>query len=153
MDALRLSTLEAVWAQRPASANSVARRYRDFVIDGVPVSSMVRIDVISPFGWAEVDDEELEALQRLLGRAPPDLPHGRTSLYVCPECGDLGCTAVSILVEFEPDRVVWKAFGYQNNYDGTVQLDPLSQLGPFIFRRPEYENAVEALMGRDRGGV
>jgi hypothetical protein len=148
-----MSTLETVWAQRPAGLNSVARRYRDFVVDGVPVSSIVRIDVISPFGWAEVDDEERAAARRLLGLEPADLPHGRTSLYVCPECGDLGCTAVSILVEFEPDQVVWKAFGYQNNYDGTVQLESLGHVGPFVFPRPGYEKAIKTLTSGDYGGV
>jgi hypothetical protein len=140
-----MSTIDVRWAERPAGAESPARRYRDLVIDGVPVSSLVRIDVISPFGWGSSDDEERAAAARLLGRVAPNLPHARTSLYVCPECGDLGCTAVSVRVEFQQATVTWKEFGYQNNYDGEVQLEPLSHIGPYTFPREAYERVVAGL--------
>lgn len=71
-----MSTIDARWAERPAGAESPARRYRDLVIDGVPVSSLLRGDVISPFGWGSSDDEKRAAAARLLGRAAPNPPHG-----------------------------------------------------------------------------
>lgn len=144
-----MSTIDVKWAERPAGSMAELRRYRDLVIDGVPVSSLVRIDVISPFGWGSSDDEERAAVERLVGRAPPDLPGDRTSLYVCPECGDLGCTAVSIRVDFQKTTVTWKEFGYQNNYDGEIQLEPLSHIGPYTFQRDIYERVVSGLTGTE----
>jgi hypothetical protein len=38
-------------------------------------------------------------------------------MYVCAECGDLGCGAVTAAVEVGDDKVVWRDFGYQNNYE------------------------------------
>jgi hypothetical protein len=142
MDIGPMSEIAVKWSERRGSANTQARRYMDFVIDGLTVSSMVKLDVISPFGWGATD-ELAEAAERLLGRKAPDLSHARTSLYVCPECGDLGCTAVSIVVEVGPETVVWKDFGYQNNYESDPQLEPLSDLGPFRFRRDSYERILE----------
>jgi len=130
------STLTLLWAIRPGDGGKTERRYRDFVVDGVPLSTVVG-DVVSPFGWL-IADEQVAAADRLLRRAKPDLPGGRVSLYVCAECGDLGCGAVSVTVEATTGGVLWRDFGFQNNYEDSIHRTGLEAVGPFLFEGRTY---------------
>lgn len=51
----------------------------------------------------------------LVGDLPAPLPEGRASLYICAECGDMGCGGVTAVIERAADTVVWRDFGYQND--------------------------------------
>ena len=115
----KISTLEFVWSSRAGGGGRTERRFRDIKVDGVALSTVVNADVISPFGWGS-PEEQFMALDRLLLRAPPDLYEGRVSLYVCPECGDLGCGAVSVVIETDGSGIIWRDFAFQNNYDAMV---------------------------------
>jgi len=126
-----LSSLDVIWTTRPGGGRT-ERRYLDFVIDGVALSSCFDADFISPFGWLAVPDQ-VATIDRLCRQKAPDLAHGRTSLYICPECGDLGCGAVSVLVRGGPGVVVWSDFGIQNNYEDVVHREGFEGIGPFTF--------------------
>ena len=69
-----------------------------------------------------------------------DLPSGRVSLYICPECGDLGCGAVSVALEPDGEDIIWKEFGHENDYDESFIL--IERLGPFRFRLADYRQAI-----------
>jgi len=114
------------------------------VIDGVALSSRFDADFISPFGWVDGDEQEA-SMARLLRKSPPDLAHGRTTLYICPECGDLGCGAITVLIERGPGVVIWKDFGIQNNYDDVVHFDGFENIGPFTFDGRQYHELVEQI--------
>jgi hypothetical protein len=137
------SALDAVWTVR-SGENRTERRYLDVVIDGVPLSTMGLGDVISPFGWLSHAEED-RASARLLQRSSPDLPQGRVSLYVCPECSDLACGAVSILVERGSGTVTWSDFAFQNDYDGEIHRTGFEEIGPFIFSENAYDRFFESL--------
>jgi len=140
----RTSTLEVVWADRPGGGGATGRRYLDFVVDGVALSTVLKGDVISPLGWGNAD-EQILALDRLLRRTSPDLPEGRVSLYVCPECGDLGCGAVSVIVDGAPGSVIWRDFAFQNNYEDAVHRSGYEELGPFRFDGRTYHELLQRL--------
>jgi hypothetical protein len=91
----------------------------------------------------------VRALRRLLGEEEPDLPSGRISLYVCPECGDLGCGAVTAHVELGPETVTWAAFGMERGYDAdNVELAQFADVGPLHFDRTAYETLLRAQLDR-----
>lgn len=84
-------------------------------------------------------------VRRLLLKDETDFPNSRQSLYVCAECGDLGCGAVSALIEETTgDRIVWRDFGYQNNYEETVYFN-YTELKSFSFDKAEYEKVIKNL--------
>lgn len=58
-------------------------------------------------------------------------------MYVCAECGDLGCGAVTAAVDVGDDKVIWRDFGYQNNYEPFDQDAIFTGVGPFVFDRDE----------------
>jgi hypothetical protein len=84
-----------------------------------------------------------EELDRLLGAAPEPSLGRRTALYVCAECGGLGCGAVTAVVEVADETVAWRDFGYQNDYEPFDQAGVFSGVGPFTFDRTSYTRVLE----------
>ncbi|MGB7763409.1 MAG: hypothetical protein WBL33_00140, partial [Candidatus Acidiferrales bacterium] len=121
--------------------------YLDFVIDGCSVGELIgakKRDQITflATGFLEVN----YALRRLLLQEPADLPRNRRSIYVCPECGDIGCGAVTVEVLDAGDAILWRNFGYENNWEEGVNLSGLEHIGPFAFEKERYREAfTEAL--------
>jgi hypothetical protein len=99
---------------------------------------MISDDLIGRLGWG-ANEIERDAIDILLLKKPPDLPDGRRLLYVCPECGDIGCGALTVKIEKTNEHFVWKGFGYENNYDGRMPLlEEYKHIGPFFFDKHQY---------------
>lgn len=137
-----MSTLELIWTDRILTGSQTPRRFLDFVVDGEPLYPLMG-DFISPLGWLEKEEHE-RAVNRLLRKAEPDAPDGRYCLYVCPECADLGCGAVTAVIERVGNSIVWRDFGIQNDIDSKVSADGFSDIGPFSFNATDYFRAINS---------
>jgi len=143
------STLDIVLGERaseslPKGGWKTGRRFADFVVDGIPLSSIVqrKADVISMLGWG-LASVQREVVERLLLQRSPDFPPNRYALYVCPECGDLSCGAISAVIERTGDVAVWRDFGYQNDYEsGPPDRRHIEQLGEYRFDWNGYEATI-----------
>jgi hypothetical protein len=144
----RLSIIEADRAIEPQGVASKARRrFLDFAVDGDPLYDGIRgrgLDCISPL-W--LDDSTARAFavdsaRRLLGELDGDAPDGRVSVYVCAECGDLGCGAVTVRLRISEDSVVWEDWGWQTNYSEAVDALPREGIDDIVFERTEYEQVL-----------
>ena len=138
-------------AERPAEdlgggARRTGRVYADFVVDGAALSrrAQARADLISCLGWGTRAGQDAVVAMLLLER-PCEALEGRVPIYVCPECGDIYCGAVTAVIERLGDTVVWRNFGFETGLD----IDPpvldqanLADLGPFEFPWAMYENAI-----------
>jgi hypothetical protein len=89
--------------------------------------------------WAGADGENERVIMKLLDRADPDTPEGRVLLYICPECGDIGCGAFSVRVSRDADGYCWTDFAYDNGRDAPK---PLSLPKAFSFGAAQYEAAL-----------
>ncbi|MGW0590039.1 hypothetical protein [Streptosporangium sp. NPDC002607] len=116
------------------------------MIDGRSLLEMVpgNADMASVLWLAPVLDDD-DDVYRLLGRCESPLDDGRVPLYVCPECGDLGCGALTVVVEVSSDHVVWRDLGWQTDYCDEVDYDDFTTIGPFVFERAQYEAALVAV--------
>lgn len=129
-----------------------SREYVEFVVDGTELgqqlgpmigSSNVAVDLVPvlvlnwPIGFPEDD------VARLTGTVPAPLPDGRVPLYLCAECGDLGCGSVTVVIERSNDLVTWRDFGYQNDYEPFEPTDVFHGVGPFVFDGVEYDAALQ----------
>jgi hypothetical protein len=106
---MRLQLLPSV---RHGGDNRTARKYLDFVVDGR--SALERIgwagaDLVTPLGWGQRKFQQRVSAE-LLREAAPSLSSGRTSIYVCPECGDIGCGAITVRISRVGDRILWSDF-------------------------------------------
>ena len=136
-----VDTLDFVEAVRVGGPQHQERRYYDFTINGRPLRTMVDPgDNIGPFGWLP-HDVEVAFARWLMLRERSQLPSGRVPLYICPECGDLGCQSLSARVIEEPDRFVWTEFAYEANYDAGPATKFLA-VGPFSFEKRAYTAAL-----------
>lgn len=109
------STLELKRAHRKPGIGQTKRGFLDFCIDGSSLYDGLTdrgFDDISCVGWGDVQGQQV-AIDRLLCQAPADFPGEKISLYICAECGDLACGAISLIIQEEEGFVVWKDFGFQ----------------------------------------
>jgi hypothetical protein len=141
-EAISTLTLEERNRYRSDSSAYPGRSFFDFVIDGVALYDMMgqRRDLVSTL-WTkpEVPAERQRYARRLLTLEPGDVPGDRVSLYVCPECGDLGCGAITMKIEVGVGEVRWFDFGYENTYEDRI---PFDTVGPLSFDRQEYERLI-----------
>jgi hypothetical protein len=69
----------------------------------------------------------------------PDTDEGRHVLYVCPECGDIGCGAYGAKVRLSSTTAEWYDFAYENGREPGRALS----VGPYSFTRTEYAAVLE----------
>ena len=99
------SHFELAWRDRRVGTMQTPRKFLDFIVDGESLYDRHGSDFISPLGWF-VPEEDERAAARLLREAPAHIDD-RVAIYVCPECGDLDCGAVTARIERDGDHIVW----------------------------------------------
>lgn len=70
--------------------------------------------------------QDMDDLRALLGRPGRQLSSGRVPLYVCSQCGDLGCGAFAVRVEREVGTsggrvVTWSDFAWETDYSSDAE--------------------------------
>jgi hypothetical protein len=135
------------------------RRFLDLVVDGVSFYDEIAkrgLDYISFLGWSGMADFERKAIARLLGDAEPDAAEGQCTVYVCPECADIGCGAITVKVERNGDRVSWTNVSYEytdhkirpdeNVADCYQVLSQIDALGPCSFGYSELRSVFSSMV-------
>ncbi|MEU0443257.1 oxidoreductase [Streptomyces sp. NPDC006186] len=125
----------------------VHRDFLDFVVDGRPLLYRLSgLDAVSPLASDVPPAVFTEQVHSLLLEAPAPLPGGRYIVYGCPECADLGCGAVTAVIERDGDDYVWRDFAWQTAEDVDLERDGYPGTGPFRFRGEEYRAALRSLL-------
>jgi hypothetical protein len=115
----------------------------DYVIDGRSLLVYLRsrgrkdTDFTSPFGRTTCEFESRVASWLLLREKPP-FSTGRVPLLFCPTCADLGCGAVTVVIERIDDFFVWRDFGFEAPASESVDLTPYEHLRGFTFSQGDY---------------
>ncbi|RQH06870.1 hypothetical protein [Bradyrhizobium sp. RP6] len=119
----------------------------DFVVNGQSLFAVTGASNFDLSGCLSVPQREPElavrlndGLARLLTSAVPIGGSNRTALYVCPECGDLACGAITALVSRSDGVVRWSDFAYENGHSSEIKL---SKVGPFAFHWTSYVTEIE----------
>jgi len=86
------------------------QRFLDYILDGESLYESHGRDLISCLGWF-VPDEDERAAQRLLLNGAPDIEN-RVSIYVCGECGDVFCGALTAIIEQHGEEIVWREIAH-----------------------------------------
>lgn len=118
----------------------------DFVVDGTRLYSLVKEGDLSGAFLTKRDkyfrggafNRQQEPI--FLGAA---LDAQRLELYICPECGDLGCGAITCDLTRSGDKITWSRFGYENGYDEAMSdFESYADIGPFEFNAAQYAEAI-----------
>lgn len=137
-------------AVRPGSSSngstSVERCFADFRIDersllGILVTTDGgHSDYMSGFvsGYLEQNFRFLDSLVRCEQTQGEPC---RVVIYICPECGDIGCGAYSVQIRSLGGEIIWEEFAYENGYEEPRMIP---DVGPFIFSSAHYVQATKA---------
>jgi hypothetical protein len=64
-------------------------------------------------------------------------------LFVCAECGDLGCGALTVQIAVTDGGIVWRDFAHENDYDPDMtERERFRAVGPFVFDAAQYAEAL-----------
>jgi hypothetical protein len=100
---------------------------------GFPTSKSV-----TPIGFFE--DKELEkiALNEFRLKQKTRLLDGRVELYICNDCGNIGCGSITAKIIDRGDKIIWTEFGEQSSED---EIDEFINVEEIVFERKNYFNA------------
>jgi hypothetical protein len=140
-----MSLLELRPAHRRGGGGKTERKFLDFVVDGSSLQETLGVfEQVGGLGWGTPEGQRLY-VGRLLLQEPTDAPSGRVPLYVCAECGDIGCGAITVRVHKSGSTFVWSDFAFENNYDAAmIDTDQFRHVGPFAFNKAEYWGVLNA---------
>ncbi|WP_329284870.1 hypothetical protein [Streptomyces sp. NBC_00691] len=108
------------------------------------------IDTVSPLAGDLPPALRAEHVRALLapdadGGPATRLPGGRRVIYSCPDCEDLGCGAVTAVVEHEGEDVVWRDFAWQTGPTADPAREGYPGVGPYRFHRAAYRTVLGGL--------
>ncbi|MCM2386792.1 oxidoreductase [Streptomyces albipurpureus] len=123
------------------------RDFMDFIVDGQPLLFQLSdLDAVSPLA-SDVPPAIFTAeVRTLLLEAPAPLADGRCVIYACPECADLGCGAVTAVIERDGADIVWRDFAWQTSEQADLEREGYEGIGPFRFRGDVYRAELERLI-------
>jgi hypothetical protein len=140
-------TLEPAVLRRTFIDGNVTRHpeshYLDWVVDGqslherIPLARGLTTALNRAWLPTVVDAiEELHARRQAEGLGPD-----RIALYVCGECGDLGCGAVTATLTAASDTITWSDFAWDNGHEAT---DPIADAPAILtFTAKTYADAFK----------
>lgn len=137
-----LNTLRLEQRHRPGGGGSTARSYIDFIVDGRSL-----LDTLGPnagdtcgcLGWGD-PQWQARTIRRLCLEEDLLVTGEREPLYVCPECGDLGCGAVTARITMSRGAVHWSDFAFESLLDRDLQV--FADVGPFAFELGAYRRTL-----------
>jgi hypothetical protein len=143
MDQLELATLHRIGSNSPLKQE----RYTfDFLVNGASLFKATQASSFDMCGCLSDPRFEREAAGRFNGKIADmltsDVPVSgshRVALFVCSECGDLACGAITVLVSRNDLFVQWSHFAYDNGYEASTKL---AHVGPFEFDSSTYLTAI-----------
>jgi hypothetical protein len=138
---MRYDTLEL---RRAVQRELNHREHREYIVNDRPLSHLLPPHgKLSAFGWLSANAEK-DFARMLLLKTPHPLTSGRAALYVCSQCADLGCGALTVGVTRYDDRYMWKDFGFENQL-GADTLATCADGYEFHFERAAYESVFQPL--------
>ena len=137
------------WINRDKGINvdtsTISGKYLDFNISGQSLKEYLGItkdSSVTPFGWFLNKNEQSKALKEFRLQTKPHLPDNRIEVYICDECGHIGCGSVTAQIHDKGDKIVWAKFARQHNSDEVSSLFDVEDLE---FERTSYFAALAAI--------
>lgn len=122
--------------------------YLDFVIDEQRLADQIPLarGLATPLNRAWLPSVEGAVLELLGERPGAGLDNGRIPLFVCGECGDLGCGAVTVALDMDQDRITWSQFAWENGFEPAEPIEntPTS----LVFAAADYNKVFASAYGR-----
>ena len=139
-----LKELQLYWTIHPDKKYS-DRKYLDFIISGKSLRDYLGIknkSSVTPFGFFPNQEQQNKALKEFRLQQKTQLPGNRVELYICENCGDIGCGSITTQITYINNRIIWTKFAYQNNAD---EIGEIINVEPIEFDTQNYFKAFSAV--------
>jgi hypothetical protein len=117
--------------------------FYEFDISDQPLSTTLQVDLKQLTGIFTTEGSDSGYFVAQLAKFLGKLPTQRILLYVCSDCGDIACGALTAQITFNENTVVWSDFAYVN---ANETLEKYPNTGPFEFERTAYINSFQELV-------
>lgn len=117
--------------------------FYEFDISNKPLSTTLQVDLKQLTGIFTPENSDSGYFVAQLAKFLGKLPTPKVLLYVCSDCGDIGCGALTAKIHFNEKTVVWSDFAYENANE-TIEHYP--NIGPFEFEKTAYLSSFEQLV-------
>ncbi len=114
---IMIKDLRLKWTDHPDNKYQ-GRQYLDFLISGQSLRDYLALknkSSVTPFGFFPTETEQKRTLKEFRFQKKTHLADDRIELYVCEECGDIGCGAITAKIIDRGDRIVWAEFANQSD--------------------------------------
>ncbi|WP_028596245.1 hypothetical protein [Paenibacillus assamensis] len=82
------------------------------------------------------EEYRLEKTNELLLKKLSELGGNRYPIFICPDCGDLGCGYISVIIEKQGGTIIWRDFMLGESVK-------LTHIGPFCFDVGNYIKEIK----------
>jgi hypothetical protein len=137
-----MKKLSLVLSQFPGS-----EPFYEFDISDKPLSTILQVDLKQLTGIFTPEGADSGYFVAQLAKFIGKLATERILLYVCADCGDLGCGALTAKISFNENSVIWSDFAYENSNE---MLENYPEIGPFEFDKSLYSQAFEVLIHKSK---
>jgi len=139
-----LKELEFAWKKHPDKKYS-DRQYLEFIVSGQPLHEYLGVKEqsrVTPFGFFPDKKEQKRALREFRFQQRSLLIDNRVELYICEDCGDIRCGAITTKIIDEGDKIIWAQFATQNDPEEISELLAVEQIE---FNRQDYFKAFSKI--------
>ena len=136
--------LQLKWTKSPNS-DALDRKYLDYIVSGQILSDYLGNSghsSVTPLGYFHNKEQEKRALSEFRLKQKSILVDNRVELYICEECGDIGCGAITVKIIDKGDRIIWTQFADQNIPE---EIDELYLVDDIEFDRKNYFKAFSSI--------
>ena len=136
--------LQLKWTNHPDNKFS-GRQYLDFIISGQSLRDYLGIknkSSVTPFGFFPSKEEQKRALKEFRFQQKTQLSGNRVEIYVCENCGDIGCGAITAKIIDRGDRIVWTEFANQSDQEEISEPIDVEEIE---FNRQNYFKALSTV--------
>jgi hypothetical protein len=140
-----MNTLQLLPKVRGGISGKSKVLHYDFLIDGSSLLSILGqedADPVSPFDKVYIPSYAQKTERVFLLLESADLKSDPVLFYVCPECGGIGCGAITGRIEEQGGVIVWSDFAFETV---TGIEESFNSLGPFRFEKTVYMVTIAAL--------
>lgn len=127
--------------------NVESRDFYDLLIDDNPLLNRFidsESDLALSFGFYKNPKLNIQIVNEFLKIQKSELETLRSMLFVCAECGDIGCGAITVEIEKKSNSYVWKNFARENDSFELLPSDFID-FPSLEFDKISYENELKKL--------
>ena len=128
--------------------NAESRSFYDVIVDGKSLFDQfvdAHSDLALSIGFYHDSNLNTQIVNEFLKSQKSKLESGRTLLFVCRECGDFGCGAITVEIERKDNSFVWKNFAHESDSFELIESDFIN-FPSIEFDKTEYETKLNNLI-------